>query len=363
MIVKTPQLQVRDFRQIDACKTFIVAKWLGTCVESAGAQRSRMLEARRYQQVAINDWEFRTCAGSDQQVFAMCQSQASALQQAEFGWIGQLDATPTQLDQLARQTAGELLKRCSAPELPICCFSSSKGSLEHALENRSRFAACWPSSLAGQICADAKIATYIGHSSAAACSTGLYTLLDAADLLEAGHSSHAYCGAADASLAPLLLGAYRNLKVLAQEQPSAFSGLGSGFAPAEGAAFLAMHNDGPWRLIAGVRAADAQHITRCEDPSVLRACLDALWDAMPAPDLIVTHATGTKHGDAFESAALAQGPWQDAELLHCKPTIGHCLGASGIVELAIGLHSSAKRIWKLSLGFGGHIAAVALQRN
>ena len=325
-----------------------------------------MLQASRYQRVAITDWSLRCCGGVDAQVWEQCRQGHSSLQPSPFGYIGRIGDSPQALADLALDCSAELFERQTPASLPICCFSSSKGSLEHTLDDRSQFAAAWPSGLSSAICRQAGIATYIGQSSAAACSTGLYTLLDAADLLEAGHSNEAYCGAADASLAPLLLGAYRNLTVLAQEPPSAFSGRGSGFAPAEGAAFLALHAEADpaaWHLVGGVRAADARHITRCEDPAVLDACLQALWSVLPEPELIITHATGTKHGDAFEQAALDQGPWQDAERLFCKPSIGHCLGASGIVELAIGLHSSAKRMWKLSLGFGGHIAAVAVERR
>jgi len=32
------------------------------------------------------------------------------------------------------------------------------------------------------------------------------------------------------------------------------------------------------------------------------------------------------------------------------------------VELAVAMQGSARRIWKLGLGFGGHLAAVAVGR-
>ena len=324
-----------------------------------------MLHASRYQNVAISDWELRSCVGHNAAAFDAIQARQCGLSQHELGWIGQIGAQASELHDLAIDCARPLIERHQTlkNEMPICCLSSSKGCIEQALEGSLQIDQSLPSSLAGSICRATGIPHYIGHSCAAACSTGLYTLLDAADLLAAGHSSVAFAGAADASLHPMLLGAYHNLKVMAQVPPEAFTGNGTGFAPAEGAAFFKLEPQGTWQLKAGVRAADAKHITRCEDASVLNACLQALWEHVPEPDLIVTHATGTAHGDAFESRALAHGPWSAAELLHCKPAIGHCLGASGCVELAIGLHSTAQRIWKLSLGFGGHIAALALTRN
>lgn len=320
----------------------------------------------RYQDIHISDWQLRCCGGDAAQAYAACHSGNSQLQAGEHGWIGQIDTSPQDLFALAEEVAGTLWLRNeqrSAGQPPICCISSSKGAIHQHLSGELPFQLAWPGSLSGELCRRLGIATWIGRSCAAACSTGLYSLLDAADLLSNRLGKQALCGAADTSLDPMLLAGYRNLGVMAQSQPTAFDGSGSGFAPAEGAAFFHLAASGPWRLVAGVRAGDASHITRCDDAELLRDCLEDLWQALPEPELIVTHATGTAHGDAFEAAALEAGPWRSAELLHCKPAIGHCLGASGSVELAIGLESPARRLWKLSLGFGGHIAAVALERN
>ena len=91
--------------------------------------------------------------------------------------------------------------------------------------------------------------------------------------------------------------------------------------------------------------------------------LQSLWEAAPAPDLIIAHATGTAAGDAYELRGLDAGPWRRCERVTMKPLIGHTLGASGAVELAIALEAPVNRLWKLSLGFGGHLAAVAVERG
>jgi 3-oxoacyl-[acyl-carrier-protein] synthase-1 len=117
-----------------------------------------------------------------------------------------------------------------------------------------------------------------------------------------------------------------------------------------------------WRLVAGVRLGDAGHETHFVHPQTLTTALIALWEVQPEPDLIVTHLTGTALGDAYELAGLDAGPWRHVPRLVLKPLIGHTLGASGAVELALALNSPARRMWKLSLGFGGHLAAVAVAR-
>ena len=112
-----------------------------------------------------------------------------------------------------------------------------------------------------------------------------------------------------------------------------------------------------------MRLGDAGHETHFTDPRTLTYALDALWAAVPHPDLIITHGTGTAAGDAYEARGLDAGPWRQCERVSMKPIIGHCLGASGAVELASACHAPVQRLWKLSLGFGGHLAAVALVRS
>jgi 3-oxoacyl-[acyl-carrier-protein] synthase II len=245
--------------------------------------------------------------------------------------------------------------------------STSKGDVQ-ALERLLRgeagsFIGALPGQLTPQLAAALGIGAYHGAPVAAACSTGLYALLGAADLVEEGICARALAGAADAALTPLLLAGFSALGVSCGKQhPEAFAERPTGFAPAEGAGFVALAGQGPWRLVGGVRFGDAGHETTFRHPATLATACAELWALLPAPDLIVTHGTGTAHGDAYERHGLDHGPWATAPRLHCKPWIGHCLGASGIIELAIGLESPARRLWKISLGFGGHLAAVAVER-
>ncbi len=220
-----------------------------------------------------------------------------------------------------------------------------------------------PGALGGKLAAALGIELYRGAAPSAACSTGLYAVLAAADLIDAGACTHALAGAADCALEDWLIAGFRSLGVLAGDRPPQAFAQATGFAPAEGAGFLGLAHAGPWWLRGGVRLGDASHQTRCEDPAVLHRCLLALWDILPRPDLIVTHGTGTASGDAYESAGLERGPWSSAPRLSMKPILGHCLGASGAVELAVALEAPVTRLWKVSLGFGGHLAAVALERS
>lgn len=323
----------------------------------------------RYRQVVCGTWAARTCAGDAAATWAAVQAGRHRLRLLPpHGWTGLLDERPWRDDML------ELLQPLAAAclpagmDLPALCLGVSKGdlaALRDLLAGSPGALHRWPTgSITPRLAARLGLSGFLGGSAVAACSTGLYALLAAADHIERDETTRALACSGDAAVDPLLMPAYRRMGVLCGERlPSAFDGAGTGFAAAEGAAAIGLHaGDGPWRLLAGVRLGDAMHETRCEDPRVLRQCLDALWSALPEPDLIVAHATGTAVGDRFEQAALQAGPWAATRPVLCKPIIGHCLGASGLVELAAALCSPARRIWKLSLGFGGHIAAVAVER-
>jgi hypothetical protein len=285
------------------------------------------------------------------------------------GWHGRIN-TPDQSDRHLHiaQVASERAWASIAAKSGNLAFgaSTSKGDLAAwdatLAGDAAAFIRAWPGQLTPRLAAALKLPVYRPISVAAACSTGLYALLDAADAIEHGQCSKALTGAVDTSLSSWLLAGFKSMGVLCGDTPPQSFAVPTGFAPAEGAAFFALGNDGPWRLVGGVRLGDAAHETEFRDPQTLRQALASLWRMLPAPDLIITHGTGTALGDAYETAGLLQGPWNKAMRLACKPSIGHCLGASAAVELAAGLQSPVRRLWKIGLGFGGHLAGVALER-
>jgi len=326
---------------------------------------------RRYHAVAIAAWDCLVCTGDARASWSACRRGATGLRHSpNLGWNGAIGeiAGPGRMLTIARRSAlGPWQALSGNRGLPALIVGSSKGDpqlMAEALAGNARaLPDALPGALSARLAAELGIGVSIGAAPAAACSTGLYAVLAAADLIERGACTHALAGAADCALADWLLAGFRSLGVLCGDRaPQAFAEP-TGFAPAEGAGFLALAAAGPWRLRGGVRLGDARHPTRFEDGETLRRCLLALWDILPAPELIVTHGTGTASGDAYERSALDDGPWSQCERLHCKPVIGHCLGASGAVELALALETPAARMWKLSLGFGGHLAALAVERS
>ena len=253
----------------------------------------------------------------------------------------------------------------------------------------------------------------------AACATGLVAALQAVDLIRRGASDVALAGGADASLEPILLAAFRRMKVLARVEGDPSRAVRpwdlrrSGFLIGEGGAVLVLERLDrarargvtPYAELAGGRAigSDAHHETALDpDPaSLARVILRALaTDSGMTPadlDAVNVHA-GPRPcpNDPLECRGLRMALGLDADRLACsanKAQIGHLLGAAGSAELAIAALSirdgfapptlnldhpdpacnldgtpivgrplPIRAILKLSIGFGGHLAAAILRK-
>lgn len=249
----------------------------------------------------------------------------------------------------------------------------------------------------------------------AACATGLASVIRGVDLIRHGVCDTVLAGSSDASLTALVQASFRRLRVLAhgfdvpRQACRPFDRRRNGFLIGEGAAVLLLEREDravargavPYAVwLAGQTASDPAHLTRMDsDPqSLVRLIGEVLKEGQTAPDevdYVNLHGTATRHNDVCETLALKQALGSAAARAGCsslKGTIGHLLGAAGSVELAASLLAmrdgllpptanltkpdaecdldytpvTARRrrvetVLKLSLGFGGHLAAAALR--
>jgi 3-oxoacyl-[acyl-carrier-protein] synthase II len=252
----------------------------------------------------------------------------------------------------------------------------------------------------------------------AACATGLIAAIRGADLIRSGSCDVALVGATDESIHALILGAFRKMGVLAHVGEGDDPGRAvrpwdrkrSGFLVGEGAAVLVLEREDHARaagvlpyceFAGGAFGSDAYHMTALNpDPSNLAGLIGRALDAAGVDaseiDHVNVHGTATETNDPLECQALRMALGPHADGVSCsanKAQIGHCLGAAGAVELAfaclavrdqfvpptLNLHDPdprcdldgtphvgrARRIraaLKLSIGFGGHLAAAVLRQ-
>lgn len=238
----------------------------------------------------------------------------------------------------------------------------------------------------------------------AACASGLHAVARATMLLDRGEASRVIVVASESSLHPIWHGTFKRLGVLAPPgQPCRpFDEHRHGFVISEAAAAIVIERRVPEisELIIerALIAADATHLTGTDpEAKSLRRLLNGLseqpaeWrqgtaalQARTEIDFVHAHATGTAV-DAIELAAI-RGTIGDVATYSHKGSLGHTLGASGLVAIALSTQAHAsgtippmpttttpidtfthacgpreiRRSIVLASGFGGALAGVRL---
>jgi len=251
-------------------------------------------------------------------------------------------------------------------------------------------------------------------SNSTACASGTIAFLVAVRSILDGQCDVMLTGSSQA-IHPLFAAGFHNMRVLADhEDPSQacrpFDSNRKGFVMGEGAAMLVVERlshalERGARIYAEVLAGhiltDGQHVTSLDANSdaLVHLITMTLHSANLAPHNIThinAHGTGTIQNDAMEAQGIrrALGPAADSVCVSAnKSMLGHLVNASGAVELAmtalalrdgfapptvnltdpdstcdldcvplVGQRQTMDHALKLSIAFGGHLAAVALRR-
>jgi 3-oxoacyl-(acyl-carrier-protein) synthase len=252
----------------------------------------------------------------------------------------------------------------------------------------------------------------ICHSTA--CASGLIDILSAVRAIEDDKADIALAGSAE-GIHPLFAAGFHRMGVLAHHADPAqacrpFDRHRSGFVMGEGGAMFVIERLSHAvrrgariyaEILGGRMMAEAHHVTGLDSDSEALASLIAatLDDAQLAPgdvNYINAHGTGTQQNDVVETRGIRRALGSAADktwVSATKSMLGHLVNASGSVELAItalalrdgfapptlnltdpdpecnldciplvGRPSRFQTALKLSVAFGGHLAAVALRR-
>ena len=244
----------------------------------------------------------------------------------------------------------------------------------------------------------------------AACATGTFAIIRGAQLVREGRCQAALVGAADASLTPLLVSAYRQMGVLSSETMRPFDRRRNGFAVGEGAAaFILEERNSAHRrgaksygeIVGEAMVQDSFHPVRFhpQNHSLAYAVRQVLQKARLSSeklDYVNAHGTATLQGDPYETSEMKEALGGQAYRIPVSATksmTGHLLGASGAVEFAACLLAMQERfipptlnleepdevcdldyvpgearpaplkhVLSISLGFGGHIGAILVKK-
>jgi 3-oxoacyl-(acyl-carrier-protein) synthase len=251
-------------------------------------------------------------------------------------------------------------------------------------------------------------------SNSTACASGTIAILKAARVIQDGQCDLALAGSSEA-IHPLFAAGFYNMRVLADhDDPTQacrpFDRDRSGFVMGEGAAMfvlerldhaLARQAKIYAEVLGGRMLSDAHHVTSlgADSQALVELITGTLRSSRISPRDVAyvnAHGTGTQQNDVMEARGirLALGRAADNICVSAnKSMLGHLVNASGSVELAltalalrdgfapptlnltnpdpecdldciplVGRERPLEHALKLSIAFGGHLAAIALRR-
>ncbi len=202
-------------------------------------------------------------------------------------------------------------------------------------------------------------------ASVAACASGLYSFIEAKQLIDAGIADVVLAGGTEAALHPLPIASLANMKALSRrnDEPERasrpFDRDRDGFVFGEGAAVMVVEREERARgrgakvyaeLLGGGLSSDAYHITapREDGSGAVQAIREAFRIAGVKPediDYIAAHGTGTPLNDSTETKAIKEAFGAHARKLALsspKSMVGHLLGAAGAVGALVAVMAIAE---------------------
>lgn len=284
--------------------------------------------------------------------------------------------------------------------------------VKECVENLA-FNSIWPSSPSSVLAAEFNVRGPC-LAPVAACATGLLSIIRGAELIQSGVCDAVIAGSVDASLLPIVVGSYRRLGILSRNEdpPSEacrpFDVHRDGFVIGEGAGIVMLmradklassqqHHYGAFQ--AGGMLTDPYSLTQPSGASepietLIQQVLKTAGTSAEEIDYINLHGSATRANDTVESAAVRNMFKDHPRCSSVKGGIGHLLGAAGSVELIISLLAmrdgvlppsinlsnvdqecelnfvgstgetqQIQKLFKLSLGFGGHLAGAIFRRG
>lgn len=241
-------------------------------------------------------------------------------------------------------------------------ISTTKGNI-NVLEENSKF----PKERAYLSVLGAELQNYFGFATepivvSNACVSGLLAIAVAKRLIDQGKFDHVFVVAGDL-VTKFIISGFDSFQALSTEPCRPFCKSRSGINIGEVAASVLVTKDKNLligesvEILGGASCNDANHIS---GPSrtgegLFRSVTSALKEADVSNkeiDYISAHGTATMYNDEMEAIAFNRAGLGDTPINSLKGYFGHTLGASGLLETVIGMHSVQRDTLFASKGYG-----------
>lgn len=192
-----------------------------------------------------------------------------------------------------------------------------------------------------------------------ACISGVMAILTGMRLIRSGQYNHAVIAGADV-VSQFVLSGFQSFHALSNTVCKPFDKARNGLNLGEGAATVILStrqkNTDDIKVVSGAISNDANHIS---GPSrtgyeLGDAIKKSLTDAHLTPqdiDYISAHGTATPYNDEMEANALHYAGLQNASTNSLKAYYGHTLGAAGLIESVVAVHSMKESLIIPSAGY------------
>ncbi|MBO6638608.1 MAG: beta-ketoacyl-[acyl-carrier-protein] synthase family protein [Roseitalea sp.] len=204
------------------------------------------------------------------------------------------------------------------------------------------------------------------YGTSSACSSANHAFASALDTLRAGRADVMVAGGSDAPLNFGVLKAWDSMRILSRNGCRPFSADRDGLVLGDGAGAVVLETEDHARArgatilaeLAGAGlTADAGDIVAPDVDGAARAMEQCLTDAGLAPDdvqYVNAHGTGTMGNDKTETQAIRRAFGSHADALAVSSTKsmhGHCMGASGALEMIAAVGAVRDGILPPTLGY------------
>lgn len=191
-----------------------------------------------------------------------------------------------------------------------------------------------------------------------ACISGILAMLAGMRMIQSGQYEHAIVAGAD-TITKFILSGFQSFQAVSRQACRPFDAARDGINLGEAAATVVLSSDNKYagiKIAGGSTSNDANHIsgpsrTGEELYIAIKKAMKEAGVAGTDIDFISAHGTATLYNDEMEAKAITLGNMQAVPVNSLKGFYGHTLGAAGIIESIISIHSLKENIVFPTKGF------------
>jgi len=270
----------------------------------------------------------------------------------------------TKFEQLLIASIADALKNSAVEatdKRTVLIISSTKGNIS-LLETAKD-----PASISNKISLQhsaKQVAAYFGFANepivvSNACISGLLAMVIGMRFIQSGQYDNAVIAGADV-ISKFVLSGFQSFQAISNEPCKPFDETRNGINLGEGAGTVILSADKTFsrgiKIAAGSVSNDANHIS---GPSrtgeelyqaISKAMNDACLNSNDI-DFISAHGTATLYNDEMEAKAITLANMQSIPVNSLKGNYGHTLGAAGLIESIVCIHSLKENMVLPTIGF------------